>query len=146
MNQNTATDYPLVQLKNSDSGQSLFLMPADFSSTSYTSVTFNNFPLGYAWVTVFVNGIPSVASPVLITGTPLPFSLMNPRLLPTGFQCSFTNTPGLTFSAFASSNLSLPLSSWTFVGSAAEISPGQFQFTDPQATSNSTRFYRLRSP
>jgi hypothetical protein len=27
-----------------------------------------------------------------------------------------------------------------------EVSPGQFQFTDPQATSSPRRFYRVRSP
>jgi len=32
------------------------------------------------------------------------------------------------------------------LGSPNEISAGQFQFTDPQATNDRQRFYRVRSP
>src|SRR6266446_7391128 len=35
---------------------------------------------------------------------------------------------------------------WTSLGSATEISPGQFQFTDTQATNFPQRFYQIRSP
>jgi hypothetical protein len=47
---------------------------------------------------------------------------------------------------FAATNSSLPLANWTTLGSATEVSSGQFQFTDPQATNNAKRFYRVRSP
>jgi hypothetical protein len=40
----------------------------------------------------------------------------------------------------------MPLSNWTTLGAATEVSPGQFQFTDPQATNTPQRFYRVRSP
>ena len=46
----------------------------------------------------------------------------------------------------ASTNLALPLSNWTAMGGVTEASPGQFQFTDPQATNIPGRFYRLRTP
>ena len=36
-------------------------------------------------------------------------------------------------------------SSWA-LGGVTEVSPGQFQFTDLQATNTPRRFYRLRSP
>jgi outer membrane protein assembly factor BamB len=62
------------------------------------------------------------------------------------FQFGFTNTPGLSFTAFATTNVSLALSNWTRLGSVAEVSPGQFQFSDPQAALNSAQFYRIRSP
>jgi hypothetical protein len=61
------------------------------------------------------------------------------------FQLSFTNTPGSLFGILASTNPALPLSNWTIMGGATEISPGQFRFTDIQATNNSRRFYRARS-
>ena len=35
---------------------------------------------------------------------------------------------------------------WTVLGSAVEISPGLFHFTDPWVTNFPQRFYRLRSP
>ena len=33
-----------------------------------------------------------------------------------------------------------------FLGPITDSPPGQFQFTDPQATNTSRRFYRVRSP
>ena len=76
-----------------------------------------------------------------------PIVLTNPALLPGGaFQFAFTNVPGLSFTAFAATNVSLPFTNWTRLGAVAEVSPGQFQFTDPQATNDSQRFYRVRSP
>ena len=60
---------------------------------------------------------------------------------------SFTNFPGVRFTVLASSNLFLPASNWIVVGSTAEIAPGQFQFSDPTASTNSgIRFYRVRAP
>lgn len=76
-----------------------------------------------------------------------PIVLTNPSLLPGGaFQVGFTNAPGLSFTAFAATNASLPFANWTRLGAVAEVSAGQFQFTDPQATNSSQRFYRVRSP
>jgi hypothetical protein len=46
----------------------------------------------------------------------------------------------------ASTDPALPLSNWTTLGDATEVSPGQFRFTDPQAISRPQRFYRVRSP
>jgi hypothetical protein len=40
----------------------------------------------------------------------------------------------------------LPFSYWTPLGGATELSPGQFEFTDRQATNSSLRFYCVRSP
>ena len=62
------------------------------------------------------------------------------------FQLAFTNTPGAFLGVLATTNLTLPLSNWTMLGAATEVSPGQFQFTDPQATNTPQRFYRVRSP
>ena len=76
-----------------------------------------------------------------------PIVLTNPACLPGGaFQFAFTNVPGLSFTAFAATNVALPFTDWTRLGTVPEVSPGQFQFTDPQATNDSQRFYRVRSP
>jgi N-acetylneuraminic acid mutarotase len=73
--------------------------------------------------------------------------ITNPTRLPGGaFQFGFNNTPGVSFTALATTNLSLSLSNWSVLGSVPEISPGMFQITDPQATNNAKRFYRVRSP
>jgi hypothetical protein len=76
-----------------------------------------------------------------------PIVLTNIARLPNGsVQFSFTNTPGLSLTAFAATNATLPLANWTSLGAATEVAAGQFQFNDTQATNNSPRFYRVRSP
>jgi hypothetical protein len=72
---------------------------------------------------------------------------VEPIILPNGsFQLTFTNTPGASFTALASTNAALPVSNWTVLGPVTEISPGLFHFTDPQAVNSQLRFYRIRSP
>ena len=78
---------------------------------------------------------------------PAPILLRQPVALAGGaFQFNFTNNTGLSFTALASTNSALPLSDWTALGSPTEISPGQYQFSDSQATNGPARFYRVRSP
>jgi hypothetical protein len=62
------------------------------------------------------------------------------------FQFGFSATPGMTFTAFGTTNLTLPLSSWPSLGGVTEVSAGHFQFTDPQATNIGQRFYRVATP
>ncbi|MSU59040.1 MAG: DUF5011 domain-containing protein, partial [Pedosphaera sp.] len=62
------------------------------------------------------------------------------------FQFSFTNLPGASFTVFASTNVALPFAQWSNLGAPVESPAGTFQFTDPQATNNTQRFYRVRSP
>jgi len=64
------------------------------------------------------------------------------------FQFRFTNLPGGVFTAFATTNLTVPLNLWSNLGPAIEnpIGSGQFQFTDLQDTNYRARFYDVRSP
>ena len=57
--QDSPGDYPVVQLRSVESGQTLFLLPTNWSASSFTSVPVRGLPPGYSLVTVFVNGIPS---------------------------------------------------------------------------------------
>jgi len=77
--------------------------------------------------------------------TTSPLSINTVRDADGVFEFRFTSTPGASFVALAATNFSLSLSNWTLLGTPTEISPGQFQFTDPQALDNSQRFYRVRS-
>jgi hypothetical protein len=74
--QNSSSNYPLVQLLSLTNEQTLFLSVdamAGWSDTSFTSTpvtlmtsTTSGFPVGYALVTVFTNGIPSQSQFVLV--------------------------------------------------------------------------------
>jgi hypothetical protein len=76
-----------------------------------------------------------------------PVVLSNPTVLPDGsFQFRFANTPGISFTAFRSTNVSLPFSNWITLGPIFDDPPGQFQFTDAPPMTDDARFYRVRSP
>lgn len=77
----------------------------------------------------------------------LPIRLAVIRQPPGGaFKFGFTNTPGLSFTALTTTNVSLALGNWNVTGPVLEIAPGVFQFSDPLATNFPQRFYRVRSP
>ena len=139
-----------MQLRSIESGQTTFLLCTNWSANSVTTESVSNFPVGYALATIFANGIPSTSSIVNLTITgalPVAPVLAGVMVLNNGsFRFTFVSTAGTSFQALTTTNLSLPLSEWTSLGNVPEISPGQFQFTDPQATGHPQRFYRVRSP
>ncbi len=64
---------------------------------------------------------------------------------PTSVHFTFLQTAGSTNTVLASTNLALAFSNWTQIGTAVEVLPGQFQFTDT-VVNLPRRFYRIRSP
>lgn len=81
-----------------------------------------------------------------VTPVPLPITLTGSWLpLPTnGFQINFTGPPGVAFNILATTDLSLLLANWPVLGTATEISSGQYQYTDTTATNSSWKFYIVR--
>ena len=137
-----------MQLRSVESGQTRFLLATNWSTNSYASVPVTNFPPGYALATVLVNGIPSASSVVNIS-VPVATSPVLTNAGPTAkgaFQFAFTNSPGAVFGVWATTNPATALTNWTALGGACEVSPGQFQFTDTQATNGGQRFYSARAP
>ena len=59
-------------------------------------------------------------------------------------QLRFVNSPGVTFTILATTNLATKETNWTALGTATEGPAGQFTFTDTTAT-NGFRFYSVRS-
>ena len=92
----------------------------------------------YAYHTLALVGAPPASETTPLTGA---------QTLTNGsFQFTFTNTPGAFFGVLATTNPALPLTNWSVLDGITEVSPGQFQFTDPEATNSPQRFYRVRSP
>ena len=58
------------------------------------------------------------------------------------FRLQFDATAGTSYSVLVSTNLT----TWTPLGSATELTPGHFEFTDADAANHPTRFYQLTSP
>lgn len=58
---------------------------------------------------------------------------------------SITNTPGSTVRLWVTTNLSLPMSSWQVISTNIATN-GFFQFTDPNTSGSSVRFYRASTP
>jgi hypothetical protein len=146
--QDSSTDYPLVQLRSVEGGQTVFLSSTNWATNTFASTAVWNFPPGWALATVFVNGIQSTSSIVNVS-VPVP-AMTTLAVAPTSvggsFQFSFTNNPGALLGVLMTTNLSLPVAGWTRLGGVTEISPGQFQFNDPQATNGGQRFYSLFAP
>ena len=89
----------------------------------------------------------SALATLAVTNRPLPSTISASSWLPgAGFQFAFTNTHGASFSVWATTNVALHLSNWMPLTGLSEVAPGQFRFTDPQATNLPRRFYRVRSP
>ena len=83
-----------------------------------------------------------------MTVTPMPPILLAnmTRLVNGAFQFTFTSTPNWPFTVFGTTNPALPFGNWTTLTGLTETPPGQFQFTDSQATNFARRFYRVTSP
>ena len=127
-----------------ESGRTLFLQPTNWSTNSFASAPVSGLPPGWTQATVFVNGIPGTGS-VFNLSVPVPTAttLTDAKSLANGsFQFAFTNSPGALFGVRATTDLALPLNNWTRLGGVTELPPGQFQFTDPQATNGGKSFYR----
>lgn len=81
-----------------------------------------------------------------VVPAPPPFTLAGKELADGSFQFTFTNDPGTLFAVLTTTNLALSMSNWNALGTATEISSGQYQFTDAQAVNSPRRFYRVRTP
>jgi hypothetical protein len=98
---------------------------------------------------IIVSGLTSPISIAIFPGlnnwSAAPVTLNHPKIQGGFFQFDFIENSGLAFTVLNSTDLASPSASWTTNGSATEVSPGQYQFADPQAATNPRNFYRVRS-
>jgi hypothetical protein len=96
-------------------------------------------PLGLAPDIGAVEGIYNAAGPGQLTGMT--------RLINGSTRFMFTNLTDASYTVLASTNVAMPINTWSNLGPAVEspIGSGHFQFTDPQATNYPQRFYLVRS-
>jgi hypothetical protein len=80
-----------------------------------------------------------------VAAAPAPILLTDAVKLPNrAFRFSFNNTPGLNFKVLAASKATMPANSWTDLGPAREVLPGNYEFTHDAATNSLQMFYRVR--
>jgi large repetitive protein len=146
-NNSSPSDHPVVQLRALESTRVARLFATSWSTNAGTFLAPANFPQGPAMLTMFVNGIYSSSALInYSTATAFPFVLVNPLKLEDGsLRFNFTNTPGVTFTAFGTTNVAAPSTNWLNLGTPIETSAGNYQFTDPGAATNRMRFYRVLS-
>lgn len=99
---------------------------------------------------VFASGLSGPTSIAIFPGlnvwSATGINLSNPQTTSNGaFQFVFSDNPGLAFMALGTTNASKPLTNWTMLGAVSEVSPGHYQFSNPQATNSGQWFYRIRS-
>lgn len=123
-----------------------FLAQLSVNTNGIAAFTTTNFSSGSHAVSVeYASDTMFTASSAAIVGTQshlTGFSVLSNGL----FQVTFTNVIGAPFRVLGSPDWSKPLGDWSVLGSAIEIQPGQFQFTDYESASDVQRFYRVCSP
>jgi hypothetical protein len=147
--QNSSSNYPLVQLLNLANEQTLFLpvdavtgwSDASFTSTPITVMTTSSsgFPIGYALVTVFTNGIPSQSQFVLAaTSTPSPTPTPTPgpiQLTGKGKRIGGINTSRLKWRGATSANVDVYRD-----GIVIATTPNDGSYDDSTGTSGQASF------
>jgi hypothetical protein len=134
----------------------------DELNVGYTTSAETNYFHNNAWVyypdASNINGWVGYYSLVNIYATVLPPPVLFPIRLRNvavlsddSFQFGFTNSPGLSFSVYYTTNLSLPFTNWNYAGSADIIASNYFQYnTGPGVVHNpafpTNIFFHVTSP
>ncbi len=105
-------------------------MRQNTASTVPAEMQWDELRIGTSWAAV----TPSGAGPKISSAVVLPDRT---------FQFTYTNNNGDTFTVYTTTNLG---GNWSAIGTATQISPGVYRFTDPNPSNDPSRFYQLRWP
>jgi hypothetical protein len=140
--QNSPSDYPVVQLRSLESGQTLFTSTTNWSTNFYASSPVGNLPGGWTLATMFVNGIPGT-SVILLYGS-APALNPNPVLNANGSLTLTAQTmPNLSSRLYFTASLTPPVV-WSPI--YTNQNGGVWQFTDTNTAGFNTKFYHLSTP
>jgi hypothetical protein len=128
-------------------------------NVAYTTSTNNTANAGWTFLPADspINGTLGICPIINIFATVLPPPILHPihlkdvAVLPdSSFQFGFTNSPGLSFTTYATTNLSLSFSNWLYAGNPVNIASNYYQYNSGPGvvTSPSFRrvFFRVTSP
>jgi hypothetical protein len=123
-----------------------FITQIPLKANKTASVTLNN-PIGtsHAIQAIYSSDMVFASSSATLVALP-PYLIANISLSDAVLRLTFSNLIGAPFTVLSTPDISLPLSNWSVLGPAIEVTPGQFQFSDADATNSPQRFYRVRSP
>jgi hypothetical protein len=137
--QDSPGDYPLVQLRRLDNGQTLYLPAATWSSSSFTALPVKGLCPGWTMATLFVNGIPSrgylFALKALSAGPPLQGTVSSQGLVLTWAASHPNRFHLLTIPDLCGTN-------WTDADNLVQVTNGVSQATITRG--QNAGFYRLR--
>jgi hypothetical protein len=140
--QDSPSDYPVVQLRSLESGQTIFTGATNWSTNAYASTPVAKLPGGWTLATMFVNGIPST-SVILFYGSAPAFS-PNPVLNANGSLTLEAQTmPNLSSRLYFTTNLAAPV---VWLPIYTNLNGGVWQFTDTNTSGFTTKFYHLSTP
>jgi hypothetical protein len=77
---------------------------------------------------------------------PTPTRVLTAHPAPDRFELNFTNLPGLSFSVIGTTNLTSPISNWSWLGLVPEVYSGGYSFTNTQFANSGSAFFRVRQP
>jgi hypothetical protein len=131
--QDSPSDYPVVQLHSLGNGQTLSLLASNWSTNSFTSTPISGFPVGYAFVTMFVNGIPGVSVIVSVS----PAFQNHPPIVANPIADTNGTYGGILSFAFPANTFSDPDAGQTLSYTASGLPPG-ILFTSASRTFSGT--------
>ena len=143
--QDSATNYPLVQLRSVESGQTAFLRPGSpWTDATFRSVPVTSFPPGLALATVFASGIPSASALVQVNGFGTT-SLLGIAREAGGLRVQWSDVvPGASYRIEESEALGGPWEPRQVPVTAS--AGGIVEYLDASKSAPPQRFYRLVTP
>ncbi|NBV23716.1 MAG: hypothetical protein EBS05_17570, partial [Proteobacteria bacterium] len=88
--QDSSSDNPVVQLRNVESGQTVYAHATNWSATAYQSAPVSGLPAGWTMLTVIVNGIPSESRMLAFGAAPSVLSQPQNQLVALGANAIFS--------------------------------------------------------